>query len=302
MDIRPDGYELRVTGYTLAALACTIVLAFAVFSFHDVPGIDDIDHASVVFEGFLAVLPALGLFQVAGLQQANRLAYWFLFAGLSALALSMTTDTLDELVELPVYYNTVFEGLFQVAGFLLLLLGLHVWIRWNDAMRQQLTELATTDYLTGIANRRHFMQLLQYQAALSDRTGSPLSLIMIDLDHFKEVNDSLGHDAGDRELIGMVKLVRKRFRKSDNFARIGGEEFALMAPSTGVDEAVVLAEKLRREVERAGLVEQPHLTASFGVAQHESGESVGNLLKRVDEAMYRAKASGRNCVMRADTA
>lgn len=303
MDEQADHRGLRhLLAYREALLVCTLVLGFSVVSARMSPGVESIDYASVVFEGFLAVLPVAGLFQIARLRDSHQSAFWFLFAGLSVLAISMATDTLDEVVVLPGYYNTVFEGFFQVTGFVLLLLGLRAWIRWNEAMRQQLTELATTDYLTGIANRRQFMKLLHYQTLVGNRTGSPLSLIMVDLDHFKDVNDSLGHDAGDAQLVKVVKLILQRIRKTDQFARIGGEEFVLIAPSTSLEEAEMLAETLRAVIERARLSDQPHLTASFGVAEHRPGESGGALLKRTDEALYSAKASGRNCVMRAQAA
>lgn len=290
-------HQRRTFGYRLATAVSVSLLTFVWFSFHGSPGVEQIDYPSLIFEGFLALLPIAGLFQIADLRDTNKSSYWWMFAGLSALALSMATDTLDELAELPGYYNTAFEGIFQVAGFLLLLIGIRSWMRWNRSMQQQLEKLATTDPLTGVANRRRFLELLRYQAALSDRTGNALSLIMLDIDHFKQVNDSLGHDVGDRALVRIAKLVRRGIRKSDRFARIGGEEFVLMTPSSGVKEAQALAEKLREIIERSGDTQEPRLTASFGVAEYTHGESSSNLIKRADKALYRAKNSGRNRVV-----
>lgn len=278
---------------------CCAVALFAIFIYRTSPNVEEIDYASVVFEGLLTMLPAIGLFSIAGLRRDHPRSFWLLFVGMSALTVSMTTDTLDEIVEVSGIYNTLFEGLFQVAGFGLLLLGLHSWLKWNDALNKQLNALATTDYLTGAANRRHFMVTLDDQIEQSRRYGRPLSLVLMDLDRFKNINDTFGHDAGDVELEKVSQIARHRTRRSDCFARYGGEEFVLLVPSTNLDGAWTIAESIRRAIESADHSSLPQVTASFGVAQYETNESRSDFLKRADQALYAAKQQGRNRVVSA---
>lgn len=160
----------------------------------------------------------------------------------------------------------------------------------------QLSNLATTDTLTGAWNRRYFEQELQRELTQSRRYGEPLSLLMFDIDHFKDVNDRYGHPAGDAVLVGLTRLVQCNLRAADTLARWGGEEFVVMMPHCDADEAVRLAEKLR-----VLLAEQPfetvgQVTASFGVAQCRPDDSPQSWIKRADLALYQAKADGRNAV------
>lgn len=292
----PDGGD---TAIETPLIVCCAIAIFAVVTYQSSPAVEEIDHASLVFEGILTLLPAIGLFSITGLRRDHPRSFWLLFIGMAALTLAMTTDTLDELVAVPEVYNTLFEGLLQVFGFGLLLLGLRSWLQWNDSLNLKLTELATTDYLTGAANRRHFMTILDGQIKQSQRYGQPLSLVLMDLDRFKQINDTYGHDAGDGELTKVSEIARHSIRRSDCFARYGGEEFVLLAPSTDLDGARVIAENIRQaiEVSRDGAL--PQVTASFGVAQYEERESRADFLKRADQALYAAKEQGRNRVISA---
>lgn len=156
---------------------------------------------------------------------------------------------------------------------------------------------ATTDAMTGIWNRRKFIELIRAEVQQSRRYGMPLALIFFDVDHFKSINDSYGHEAGDcvlRELAGMVTGM---VRQTDVFARLGGEEFVILVHDNDVKSGRDLAEKIRDRVSRH---EFPHLgqvTCSFGVAQFYPDDSAESFLKRADEAMYAAKHAGRNRVV-----
>jgi diguanylate cyclase (GGDEF)-like protein len=170
--------------------------------------------------------------------------------------------------------------------------------RLHGVVRRQ----AVTDDLTDLANRRRFMDALRQEVARSGRLETPLALVLFDLDHFKLINDRCGHQAGDDVLRSAADVIRERVRETDLAARIGGEEFAVILPGTGLDGAVSLAENLRRDISVG--VELPDdaltLTASFGVAEHRSGEPAETLIGVADRALYRAKADGRDRVQAAD--
>ncbi|MSM41558.1 MAG: diguanylate cyclase [Geobacter sp.] len=163
-------------------------------------------------------------------------------------------------------------------------------------LESQLTLLSVTDPLTGAFNRRHFLQALEAELHRADRYGTPFSLVMLDVDRFKRVNDSCGHEAGDRVLQEMVKLIRGRIRSSDILARWGGEEFLLLLVNTPLEAAATLAETLLTELRGHEIEGVGTVTASLGVTCHLPEDSADTLLIRVDQLMYQAKASGRDCM------
>jgi diguanylate cyclase (GGDEF)-like protein/PAS domain S-box-containing protein len=164
-------------------------------------------------------------------------------------------------------------------------------------LEEQLEEQATHDLLTGVSNRLRFEQVLSHEIHRSDRDRTPLSLIMFDLDHFKEVNDTCGHAVGDTVLTEVAERVARAIRSSDLLARWGGEEFMVLLPETGRTGAYNLAEKLRLVVAETSFPEVGPLTISLGVTQRRPGEAEDPLLSRVDSALYRAKSAGRNRVV-----
>lgn len=164
----------------------------------------------------------------------------------------------------------------------------------------ELTELSLRDPLTGLFNRRGLDERLIEEFARARRYGAPLSLIMIDIDHFKRVNDRHGHAVGDLAIGHVAKLLTRGRRASDITARYGGEELVLLLPHTPLEGAMSLAERLRYQVEltpyKAGGADD-HLTASFGVAIYErSMREPGDLIAAADRALYRSKRDGRNRV------
>ena len=165
---------------------------------------------------------------------------------------------------------------------------------------RRLRALAATDELTGVANRRGIMAFLDVQLAAARRAGIPLSVVAFDIDHFKRVNDTHGHDAGDRALRRVVALAGQAGRGSDRLGRTGGEEFMLVLPAADLDVASEIAECIRQRVESGSfdaVVPGLRVTVSLGVATWTRGrQEAADLLKRADEALYRAKESGRNRV------
>lgn len=176
----------------------------------------------------------------------------------------------------------------------------------HEMLRQSnknLEYLATTDELTQLGNRRKFIEDISFEMESSQRYDTKLSLIMFDLDYFKQINDRLGHDRGDRVLQTFAALLVKLLRKSDRAYRIGGEEFTMLANHTGLEEAKMLAERIRTEMGQLrveGLQKSISLSVSAGVAIYEKGETFESFLKRTDKALYRAKAEGRDRVVVAE--
>ncbi|HKJ70329.1 MAG TPA: PAS domain S-box protein [Gammaproteobacteria bacterium] len=177
------------------------------------------------------------------------------------------------------------------------LAGMGMDISDRKALEDELTRRATTDALTGVPNRPHFEQHLDREMAKAARYGRGLSLIMFDLDHFKGVNDHNGHEVGDEVLRQAVTVAWPLLRGSDLLARWGGEEFMVLASETGGEGALGLAERLRAAVEAHPFPgDGEDLTASFGVAEFQADDTPGQLVRRVDAALYRAKRQGRNRV------
>jgi diguanylate cyclase (GGDEF)-like protein len=195
-----------------------------------------------------------------------------------------------------------------IAG--LVVLGLLLW-RWlplavkerrrAEQHASDLEKLAAVDFLTNLYNRRHFEKLARAELARCQRYMRPLSLLMVDIDHFKTINDRLGHAAGDRVLQNVAAICRAEKRDSDVVARVGGEEFAVLLPETVEAAAVQLAERLRQQVRNHPLTiadEKVNVTVSVGVAGAAAGTSgIEALIRRADEALYEAKRSGRDRVV-----
>lgn len=168
----------------------------------------------------------------------------------------------------------------------------------NKKTEEELLRLAATDPLTGAFNRREFTALAEQESLRSHRYGRPLSVLMLDLDHFKKLNDTYGHAAGDLVLQRFTTICCNTLRNIDIFGRWGGEEFVALLPETDVDGAAVIAERLRKAVSENVLAYESHrivFTVSIGVAQYKDAEtSIDAPLGRADSAVYDAKKAGRN--------
>jgi len=161
---------------------------------------------------------------------------------------------------------------------------------------EEIRVFATTDSLTGIMNRREFTAVLAREVNQARRYGTPLALAMYDLDHFKLVNDTFGHDVGDYVLQAVTRLVGGNIRDTDIMARWGGEEFMVLMPQSDINAARIVAEKLRLQISGHHFDSVNALTVSFGITVFEPADDPDSLLKRVDNALYLAKKQGRNCV------
>ena len=164
----------------------------------------------------------------------------------------------------------------------------------------QLSNLVRLDALTGIGNRRALDEKMEEIMVSVSRIDQPVSLLVLDVDHFKRVNDSYGHSVGDRVLVNMTALISARIRQTDFIFRYGGEEFVVLTPGADITAASILAEEFRIKVEATELLDDAKVTVSLGVAELHKDESASDWLRRADKVLYQAKENGRNkvCVAR----
>ncbi|WP_319780708.1 GGDEF domain-containing protein [Maridesulfovibrio sp.] len=167
-------------------------------------------------------------------------------------------------------------------------------------MLEEVKRLASTDHLTGTNNRRSFMKRAEIEFDRLERYGGELYLMMLDIDHFKNINDTYGHNVGDVVLKEFVSCCISTLRTSDVFSRVGGEEFAALLIHGSVKDAQMVAERLRKSVENMEVRAGQHvvkLTVSIGLAVVSKKSNVETILKRADKCLYQAKAEGRNRVV-----
>jgi len=181
----------------------------------------------------------------------------------------------------------------QQSGFIVVTRDITERKKWE----KQLEELSITDPLTRAYNRLRFMTALEAEIRRSKRYVSSFSLVMLDIDHFKSINDDYGHDIGDQILISITELIQGQIRDTDLLSRWGGEEFMLLMTHTDGATAVEAADRIRRSLEAFPFQHVGKATASFGVTEYRPAEGSDTVLKRVDEALYRAKHQGRNRVV-----
>ena len=193
----------------------------------------------------------------------------------------------------------------HLMGFLgveVLIVGVPLGYFWMMSARlyAELELLARTDSLTNLPNRRSLKEAASREIDRCQIDGGPLTVLAVDIDHFKRINDCYGHDAGDKVLVETANALADALRKQDVVARLGGEEFVALLPDTDMEVAVRIAERLRELVEALAIECGPHvirLTASFGIALLQGEDTFESVLQRADRALYAAKMAGRNYVM-----
>jgi polar amino acid transport system substrate-binding protein len=166
-----------------------------------------------------------------------------------------------------------------------------------EEKNKELEKLSITDKLTNIYNRRKIEELLQNEINRSERFHHSFGVAILDIDHFKKVNDTFGHQAGDKVLIELSKILRTQIRKTDFVGRFGGEEFVIICPESDIEGVYRVLESIRKEIENYDFKEMGQITASFGMSMLKEKDTIESLLKRADVALYQAKSSGRNKVL-----
>lgn len=178
-------------------------------------------------------------------------------------------------------------------SFTVLLFSISLVLMATDRLRTELEHLATHDSLTNALTRRHMNEFCEQELERCRRHGRSVAVLLMDLDHFKVVNDTYGHHTGDRALVNFVTKVNAALRRPDQLGRFGGEEFVAILPETSLEEAVSVAERIREFCAEAD--PEPYCTVSIGVTTNQKdSDTLETLMKRADAAMYRAKANGRN--------
>jgi diguanylate cyclase len=208
---------------------------------------------------------------------------------LTTLAGPLLTDGLGVMLQAYLAYAVMIVALYFFAD-------LQQRVVAMEETARTMRKLANTDALTGLANRRQAEELLVGELRRAERYGRTFSLLMLDIDGFKELNDRFGHQAGDDVLVDLARRLATMVRASDTVARWGGEEFLLLAPETRLEDAQRLAEMIRRHVNDNRLAERYQITISLGVASYRPGDTAGSLVARSDAALYLAKRGGRNQV------
>jgi diguanylate cyclase (GGDEF)-like protein len=217
-----------------------------------------------------------------------------------ALAIGAWAWTIWREASVSLMQATPLQAVVFLSGYLIMIVngfGFLLLCKQRDDAQMQV--LATTDFLTGLANRRAFFEQAESARLLATRLRKPIALMMIDIDHFKQLNDRFGHASGDEALVLFADIARRALRDHDIMGRLGGEEFALALPGTSLDGALQAAERLRVAINHAPLITSGSgymMTVSVGVVLIEPGEALTAALARADHALYAAKSGGRNRV------
>ena len=277
-------------------LAVVLVLISAVYVLYQVFQLDRVGRVhgyDLVTQGVTVLISLAGVFIVQRIRSHER-TYPFLMSGFSFLYASLLTTYLSELFHQPMWMVSIVGHGFEAVAYLLIVIGLLRWVSYDQKAREQIYEYATTDSLTGVFNRRHFEDVLTTEVERAKRYKTPLALVTLNLDHFKKVNDAYGHGVGDEVLRGVARLVKKMIRGADTLARVGGDEFQILAPATDLGDALGFADKLRTAIEDTHFERAGFITASFGVAELDPEEDSAGLLQRTEKALHGSKEGGRN--------
>ncbi|MES2536475.1 MAG: GGDEF domain-containing protein [Pseudomonadota bacterium] len=300
-------FAQRISLAALGLGVVAVVISIAVFHYL----IDSFAMRTVtvaLFQSVIALLIGLTIYQS---RKAWRSRYPYLFTGIMAVIVTVghgvrgiiyaAGDNVPDSLLQPSAWNLFFLS----AGTLVLpVLTMGAVMMVHDTMMTRSEHAANRDFLTGAWSRRAFFELAERELSRARRTGRKLSLLLLDVDHFKSINDNFGHAGGDQVLMDIVLRADMAIRDIDYFGRVGGEEFAVLLPETDRTAALLVAERLRATLERSGTVDRTKdapgiatYTVSIGLAVLRDSESFQDLMMRADAALYKAKASGRNTVV-----
>ena len=256
-----------------------------------------VNYFGVASYGAIALIMLIALFVLQEIIK-NKEVYLYLVAGFTFIYVSLLLTTLNNIYIYPNEVTDVIEDLFRLVGFGFVTVGIIKWIRYDEDIKGKLVRLASVDDLTNIMNRRIFDIELRREFANAKRYNNPLSLIMIDIDNFKNVNDDFGHFFGDLVLKMFSVEVSPLLRAGDLFCRWGGDEFAILLPHTNANDAMAVSEKIRELVKKISLnTDNGNLsfTVSLGISEYRPEQiDASEMLEFADRALYSAKESGRD--------
>ena len=281
--------------YPIIIIVITIIFITTESSFFELQ--HEINYFGFASYGAITLIMVITFFAIQKLSSSKEI-YLYLVTGFTFIYISLLLKTLDNIYIYPSSVTDVMEDLFQLVGFGFVTVAIIKWIRYDEGVNSELVKLASKDDLINIMNRRIFDIEFRREFANTKRYGRELSLIVIDLDHFKEVNDLYGHFFGDLVLKMFALEVSHILRSGDYFCRWGGDEFCVLLPETGGEDAIKTAEKIRSAVKSIAIKTdrgeiQP--SVSLGVSEYRPEyEDVSQLLASADRALYTAKQTGRD--------
>ena len=257
----------------------------------------NIDYFGLAMYGSITIIMLLALFIVQKIIDVEEV-YYYLMAGFTFVYVSLFMTTMDKIYAYPASEIGTLQDLFRLVGFGFVIVAIIKWIKYNEEVKKKLIELASIDDLTGVMNRRVFDIEFKREFANAKRYSKELSLITIDLDHFKGINDKHGHFFGDLVLKMFTKEVVSHLREGDVFSRWGGDEFIVLLPETSKKDALKVAEKIRFAVKNIHIKTDHtniYFTVSLGISGYESDDRDTMLImERADKALYEAKKAGRD--------
>lgn len=284
----------------IVKLLVIISLAMVFYYVNYMQRLDAIDYFDLFSDATIALM-TLAMTHLVVKQGRPRSIIAIFIVGFSCLYISLFFDTLDEIFITPPLIKNIGENLLQVVGYIGIFIGAFKWLQLNQRTQDTLSKLSKTDELTGLFNRRSFIEKSSEEFERSIRYDRPLSLMMIDIDFFKMVNDRYGHMAGDVVLQKIAHEITLQLRTNDIFCRWGGEEFILLIPESDKNNGQSLSEKIRKSIEQKSVKltsgEVVNIKVSIGCTSiRENDSSVEALIERADRALYMSKEAGRNRV------
>lgn len=292
-------YRPRIHWATLIIIIGSYLAAF-VYLEYIVDHVPKPDVSEGISETLAFIILAITA-SVVAVEIPKQSTYRTTFTGILLLCLSMASDSLDEWYLLSSTASLLLESIARIFGFTILLFGILSAIKENSRLFFALRDAAQKDPLTQLFNRRHMHHQWQIEESRAHRSNKPLSLISVDVDRFKSVNDNFGHEVGDLVLVKIAEYLKGASRITDHVGRTGGEEFEIIQSNTSEAEAMVIAERFRNEISELSLTNlHPELTAvtvSIGIANYQDNEAYDDIRRRADKALYEAKNTGRNKVI-----
>ncbi len=293
------GTNLYIARQWPALLAFSLGLLLCTWHVRYLPMVEDINGVSLLSEGLIASLLFV-LMHYAARKSSGKLVDSSLMLGLLLLLMAFLTDTLDEVFKQPLWVTVIFEDASELLGLVLLIIGVHQWLKQDNKRHVTLQKFAAYDALTGLFMRRPFQEKAQSEFDRYQRSKSEFAILMVDIDHFKLINDQHGHAAGDLVLKQLAGELKRSIRKTDWVARWGGEEFIFLLLDVDEGMCFQLAENIRKKVEGLSTpigAESIQFTVSIGATlSHKEDTSYDHIINRADKLLYRAKRKGRNRV------
>ncbi|MEI8620619.1 GGDEF domain-containing protein [Pseudoalteromonas sp. B129b] len=281
-------YKMPLLNKVLSLALLIYIAIFSAYSLTSFPPLQVQNNVYGFTTDFINLTVIIFLFWMVQCSELSKKAYIFSSFGLLLWSIGTTADVLDELVVQPYWVSVYFEDLCRTSGMLLTSYGLFKTMRFVQSINNRLAAELIIDDLTKVHNRRYF-----YRHVKSANIVSYVILI-IDIDHFKSINDEFGHDVGDSILQQLATTYNNAFEGNAQFARLGGEEFGGYLPTSNIEQVSEFCQQLIDLAHTINVKNTRHLTVSIGVAKQTPNEPLDKVMKRADQALYLAKKSGRD--------